>query len=507
MNTSNNSHSSSHSADWRQGYETALDYSAGLYPHLYPEHLNYVCVLHGVEPPVRGRAYTYFELGCGRASTVGALAASNPRATFFANDFMPSHVAEGRSRAQQAGLDNLSLFEESFEELAGDGVDLPQFDYITMQGVYTWVAPEVRQQIVRFLRRRLKPGGVVSLGYNAMPGWAASTPLQRLMRAGAQWTVGSGLDRVEQARHLMQLLAGANAEIVKDCAATQRRLKRLQTASPEYLQHEYLNGHWHPMYHADVADELAAAKLDFVGSAMLPMFDCSFTPEQQALLDAIPDPRWRETAKDYLLGTPLRTDVFVRGRRSLPSARRQQRLDAFSLALTAPLDTVVQRLADKNAQLAEAFHPVLTLLSERPHRLAELGPDGAIGLPLDVVQLLVAMLSMNQHASVFEGGAEPDDGQRARSWNALIAAEAVQGSDCTALASPVTGGGIDADRASLGVLQQLVRQPDAAPEVIAQLATRALLGSHADAPSAQQPPLTRVLEQQLPIWRSLGVVD
>jgi SAM-dependent methyltransferase len=505
--------SSNNDTDWRHGYETALDYSAGLYPHLFPEHLNYVCVLHGVEPPAAGRAYTYFELGCGRAGTVGTLAASNPRARFFANDFMPSHVAEGRARAQQAGLRNLSLFEESFEDLATGGPELPQFDYITMQGVYTWVAPEVRRQIVAFLARRLKPGGVVSLGYNAMPGWAASTPLQRLMRAGSRWATGDGRQRVEQVRQLMQLLAGAEAEVVKDCAATLRRLGRLQTASPEYLQHEFLNGHWHPMYHADVAEELAAAKLDFVGSAMLPMHGCSFAPEQQALLDAIPDAGWRETAKDYILGTPLRTDVFVRGRRALPPARRQQRLDGFSVALTAPLDTVLQRLAEKNAGLAEAFRPVLVQLATRPCRIGELGPAGGFGLPADVAQLLVAMLSMNRHACVFEreaeDGKDSEAADAARAWNAVVAADALQGSDCTALASPLTGGGIDGDLPSLAVLQQILRQPDAAPEPLAQQAVQALqalAAQPADAPTTQHRQVSRVLEQQLPIWRHLGLL-
>ena len=36
-----------------------------------------------------------------------------------------------------------------------------------------------------------------------------------------------------------------------------------------YLSHEYLNAHWAPCYHADVARDLAAAKLEFLGSANL----------------------------------------------------------------------------------------------------------------------------------------------------------------------------------------------------------------------------------------------
>ena len=57
------------------------------------------------------------------------------------------------------------------QELIGaDAPVLPMFDYVTLHGVYSWVGTTVRADIVRFLRRYLKPGGAVYLSYNAMPG-------------------------------------------------------------------------------------------------------------------------------------------------------------------------------------------------------------------------------------------------------------------------------------------------------------------------------------------------
>ena len=498
-------------ADWRQGYVTALDYTAGLYASLFPEHLNYACVLNGVEPPVRGRQYDYFELGCGRGTTVSVLAACNPQARFFANDFMPSHVAGGRQLAREAGLENLTLLEHSFGDLADGQADLPMFDYITMQGVYTWVSAEVRQQIVRFIARHLKPGGVVSVGYNAMPGWAASASAQRLMQASAQWSGGDGVQRVEHARGFLQQMARAGAEAFKDNPAMDRRLAQIAGASPAYLQHEYLNRHWQPLYHADVAEDLAAAKLDFVGSAMLPHFGMAFPPEQQALLDAIPDPRWRETAKDYLLGNSFRNDVFVRGRRQLSPARRRQRLGAFEMALTVPVDTAVKQLARADADLAQAMRPVLGELAARPISLASFqaeeaeGAEAAADTP-DSAQLMAAVLSMNRHASLFEPPATPDNGQRARAWNALIAADVLLGGTCTALASPVTGGGIDTDTAGLAVYRQLVDAPESGPDRVVELAVRALHRLAGGDPVALTARVRAVVEHDVPIWRRLGVL-
>jgi len=494
-------------SDWRDGYATTLDYTAGHYPNLYPEHLNFSCVLHGVEPPTLSRQYAYFELGCGHGSTVSVLAASNPQAQFHANDFMPSHVAGARRLAGAAGLNNLRILEHSFATLADDPPDLPEFDYITLQGVYTWVAPEVRRQIVRFIARHLKPGGVVCLGYNAMPGWAASLPAQRWMQAAGQWFAGDGAGRVTNARAWLQRLADSGAEAFTDNPPMARRLAQIGTGSPAYLQHEYMNGHWEPMYHADVAHELAAAKLDFVGSAMLPAYWMGFPPAQQALLDAIPEPSWRETAKDYLLGSSFRTDVFVKGRRAIDRGRRQALLDGFSVALTVTPDTALKALARTDAGLAGGLRHAVEQLATRPHRFEELRGCAAGGdSGDDTGQVMAAMLSMNRHATLYREADSPVDGRAARAWNACIAAEAQQGGACTALASPVTGGGIDTDVVGLAVYRQLVQRPEADPERIMQQALQDLQEAAGPQPADAHIAPQDVLEHIWPLWRQLATL-
>ena len=124
--------------DWTAGYASDIEYTAGFYPEQAPGHLNLVCALNGNEPPSLAGPFTYFELGFGRGLTASVLAASNPRGTFYAADFNPAHVAGARELAAEAGLDNLTLLENSFEELAAGAVaGLPGFDYITLHGIYT----------------------------------------------------------------------------------------------------------------------------------------------------------------------------------------------------------------------------------------------------------------------------------------------------------------------------------------------------------------------------------
>ena len=44
---------------------------------------------------------------------------------------------------------------------------------------------------------------------------------------------------------------------------------KMSERNANYLAHEFLNEHWTPFYSSDVADEMANAKLNFVGSATL----------------------------------------------------------------------------------------------------------------------------------------------------------------------------------------------------------------------------------------------
>ena len=78
--------------------------------------------------------------------------------------------------------------EADFEELLHDS-SLPDFDIICMHGVYSWISAQHRQTIVAFIRRRLKPGGLVYISYDAMPGWAGIAPLRRVL---VQHAVASG---------------------------------------------------------------------------------------------------------------------------------------------------------------------------------------------------------------------------------------------------------------------------------------------------------------------------
>ena len=64
------------------------------------------------------------------------------------------------------------LFDQAFAEFCARP-DLPDFDFIGLHGIWSWISDENRAVIVDFIRRKLKVGGVLYISYNTQPGWAA----------------------------------------------------------------------------------------------------------------------------------------------------------------------------------------------------------------------------------------------------------------------------------------------------------------------------------------------
>jgi predicted O-methyltransferase YrrM len=194
--------------NWTAGYASELEYIPGFYREQSPTHLNLACVLNGVTPVDTALPFTYLELGFGRGLSLNTLAAANPNGDFYGIDFNPAHVAGARQLAQAASLENVTLLERSFEALAlQEDADIPECDFITLHGIYTWVTAENQQHIIAIINRYLKPGGIVYVSYNALPGTCPTLPLQRMMvdHAALQHLPSDG--RIRAATDFMERLS------------------------------------------------------------------------------------------------------------------------------------------------------------------------------------------------------------------------------------------------------------------------------------------------------------
>ncbi len=253
------------SADWSDGYVVDVPYTHSFFHHMSPVHLWFTTVALGILPPDIQQPYNYLELGCGNGLSTNVFAAANPNGTFYANDINPTHIWNARAVAKRSGLTNVNFLEASFDQLLD--VSLPDFDFITLHGIYSWVGESNRQRIVEIIRRKLKPGGLVYISYNTLPGWAHIEPLRALAYEIASRSSGSSIKRMDSALAFLEKLKGANAAYFSSSTAVQKHLEEMKGADRNYAVHEYLNRDFTPLYHADVVRQLGAAKLTFIGSA------------------------------------------------------------------------------------------------------------------------------------------------------------------------------------------------------------------------------------------------
>lgn len=454
--------------DWTAGYLTDVNYTYGVTRELTPSILSFAALAAGIAAPDVNGPLTYCELGCGQGYTSNLLAAANPHIEFYATDFNPAHIAGARSFAAAAGIGNVQFRDNSFAEFAA-AEDLPDFDIVALHGIYSWVSTENRQHIVEILRKRLKPGGLVYISYNTLPGWASLMPLRRLMADSIAATTGAPLVRLDQAMAQTQQLMDIGAAYFHATPAEQT-FRAMASQNRHYLAHEYFNPNAAPSYFADMATEMRTAKLTYLGSAhMLDKIDeIHFTPEQLAFLGSITDPVQREAMRDYILNQVFRRDIFVKGAVPLvPEDIRDGWLKTRFVMTSDRKDvpfTVRGALGDATLQ-ADVYEPLLEALAAGPATLFQLFGDPRI-LALGwarVTQALMVLVGMGHVQPALDAAGDAARAANVERFNLAVIEKAKWSKDFEFLASPITGGPIGLDRLSqLFLLAQHEGRRDAA---------------------------------------------
>ncbi len=138
---------------WNDGYVTDINYTLGYYNELNPSRLRLALLNNGLKCP---EIKTACELGFGQGLTVNIHAAASTTC-WYGTDFNPAHASFAQDLAQTSGA-KAHLFEQSFAEFCQRD-DLPDFDFIGLHGVWSWISDDNRATIADFIRRKLKAGG------------------------------------------------------------------------------------------------------------------------------------------------------------------------------------------------------------------------------------------------------------------------------------------------------------------------------------------------------------
>lgn len=438
-------------SDWTDGYVCEIDYTQGFYRELTPSFLAFCLLLKGIRPPSPTAPFSFCELGFGQGFGTNLIAAANPHGQFWGTDFNPSHGVAAQTLATAAGSDNIRVFDKSFAEFLDH--DLPDFDIVALHGIYSWVSQENRTTIVEFLRRRLKPGGLVYISYNALPGWSATMPLRHLMVEHAAGSTEAMAVRIDKAIAFARQLADLKAGYFQKNPIVGPRLDKMQGLSRHYLAHEYFNRDWTPQHFAEVARELAAAKLSFAVSANPAdhLDALNLSGEAQQVLAGVADETFRQTVRDYFLNQQFRKDIFVRGMARLSPQEQTELLLATRFALIVPRAAIPARASYAAGEVDlrhETYLPVIDALANGPMTLADLlGSNGVRQLGFGVVlQTAIVLTAAGALAPCLPAASDGERSRTAAGFNAAIVESARFRDDRGYLASPVTGGGIELSR-------------------------------------------------------------
>lgn len=508
-------------AGWSRGYPVSEPYPASWHDFQSPAHLRAICALMGVAWEVGpDTPLSIAEVGCGTGYSAAMLAAGLPRGQVLGLDYNPAHIAEARSMAAAADLQNLRYQEADLAELSDADLDrLPEFDLITVHGVWSWVADPVREGVLRLLRRRLKPGGVALVTYNSLPGAASSQGLARLVRS-ALLRAGGGQSSVGAVSELVQRLVKAEPAHLPSSHWRRLFTGENQSARPGYVLHEFLTEHWRPSFFADVASALAGARCEYVGSATVDenFPQMTLSPEQRALWDDAPDEASRELIKDLCVQRAFRRDVYVRGLRRVP---RDPAVNATWVAAARHGQGKAALVAQSGlAELPEALiDAVRGALLQGPKTIAELRslPGCSTVTPAELLAMLIGSglaVPLWQHPGLEADWAAAV--QAAQRLNRVAAARFAPfgvGLGSMGLATPAMGGGLSVSAFELAIAQRaaeaaLDRGTQAGPPAAAELVRRLLppgAGPGADIVEDLERRVNEMLQERWAVWRALGL--
>jgi len=439
--------------DWTSGYVADIGYTFGYYPELNPLRVRLAFLNAGLVPPEMGAAC---ELGFGQGMSANLHAAASV-VQWHGTDFNPSQAGFAQELAGACGA-GAQLFDEGFDAFC-NRPDMPQFDYIGLHGIWSWISDENRQVIVDFVRRRLKVGGVLYISYNTQPGWAAMVPMRDLLTEHAEVLGSNGagiVSRIDSALAFADQLLAANPAYARANPQVAERIQQIKKQDRHYVAHEYFNRDWQPMAFAQMARWLAPAKVQWACSAnYLDAIDVvNLSDDQQKLLASIPDPMFRQTTRDFCVNQQFRKDYWVKGARTLSVLEQAEALRAQRVILVQPRADVNLKV---NGSLGEAtlqeavYGPILDQLAD--HQTKSLGQIEqalkAAGTPVVLAQIQQAAMLLSATGAILavqSNAATASAQQACQRINTHLMQKARANNALNYLASPVTGGGITVPR-------------------------------------------------------------
>ncbi len=343
------------------GYVSDTAYVAEFYGDHAPTHLNLIAAANGFRPRPLDGPFTWCDYGCGNGVTANVLAGAYPQGHFYGVDFLPAHIRAAEIISTRGALDNTTFLQKSFSELKDN--DLPPLDFAVMHGVLSWIDDPTREAVLKDAVKRLKPGGILLTGTNAMPGWSAKLPMRNMVYSLTKDTDNS-LMRAEVGLKYLQRLKAAQVKYFRDNPALAEAVDELARLDLRYMAHEYFNTNLRAFYFSELNTTLGAHKLEFAGSAtmFLNMVDLAVPVELQDDFRRMKSRAELEAKRDFIRNETFRRDIWVKGE-SLKTEDEWLAVNQDLIFGTLqPLSQIDRKVSFGDIQVSYEGGPVATML-------------------------------------------------------------------------------------------------------------------------------------------------
>jgi len=305
-------------------------------PERHPSRLATIAVLSGMNP-ARLEQCRVLELGCSTGSNILPIAFNYPQAQFVGVDASLSQVDRGKQLVSKFGLTNVTLLHSLFAELPEN---LGKFDYIVCHGVFSWVAPNVQEQVLAIIAEHLTPEGLAMVSFNTAAGWSIRNTVRHLLLQAINSSAEPGV-QVEQARSRIREALDAQFDDFSSYGLLlKEELEGLSRQTDAYMFHDVLSEHNQGFWLSEFVGMLDRFELQFVADAQIRVDTLTGNNTTEELIKA-------EELSEALFPRPVRSIVLARAELTLNRELTADKLR--SLYVTSPLVPSIDGSSDEES--------------------------------------------------------------------------------------------------------------------------------------------------------------
>jgi hypothetical protein len=215
------------------------------------------------------------------------------------------------AQRESAGLANVMFLAMPFEHAVN--LDLQQFDFIVMHGVWSWISDSARADVIAFVRKFLKPECLFYISYDAMPGWSQLLPFHKIMSIYTENKNCSPSEKAIAAITYLQFLREHKSAFFENNPDAKFFLQTLERSDVRYVVHELFNKNLRPEYFCDVAADMKKAGLTFVGNSVnIDNYHSMMSEQFRKLLSTADDKISMETHRSIIQNDRFRRDIYAK---------------------------------------------------------------------------------------------------------------------------------------------------------------------------------------------------